>query len=38
MKRLASSREAKQLRIPAADALVFLQFTMAEGKVTGELR
>ena len=27
---------AKQLRIPAADALEFLQFAMAEGMVTGE--
>ncbi|MDD2499748.1 MAG: hypothetical protein PHN92_02890 [Geobacter sp.] len=33
MKRLGSSREAKQLRIPAAAALEFLQFAMAEGMV-----
>ncbi len=38
MKRLGSSREAKQLRIPAADALEFLRFTVAEGMITVELR
>lgn len=36
MNRLGSLREAKQLRIPAADALEFLQFVVAEGMVTGE--